>query len=182
MIRYDLRCDQNHTFDGWFANSDTFDQQAEAGLVTCPMCGTDKVRKAIMAPNVSPRTRQRGVEPYVGHQPGPSAQPAPATAPAAAAAALESAPVASGQAAPMANAAAAEATAKVAAFMRAFRAAVESHAENVGRTFADEARKIHDGEADERPIYGEATADEARELMEDGIPVLPLPVLPEERN
>jgi hypothetical protein len=52
----------------------------------------------------------------------------------------------------------------------------------VGPSFAEEARRIHEGEAEERPIWGEATPDEAQELIEDGIPALPLPALPDERN
>jgi len=55
------------------------------------------------------------------------------------------------------------------------RETVEKNADNVGRDFAAEARRIHEGEAPERAIYGEARIDEAKSLIEDGVPVLPLP-------
>jgi hypothetical protein len=64
--------------------------------------------------------------------------------------------------------------------MREFRSHVEKNAENVGGNFAEEARKIHYNEAEKRGIYGSATPDEARELIEEGIEVAPLPVLPED--
>ena len=66
--------------------------------------------------------------------------------------------------------------------LRALREKVENEAENVGRKFADEARKIHLGEAPERAIYGEARAEDARSLLEDGIPVAPLPWRSEPKN
>ncbi|MGL5446987.1 MAG: DUF1178 family protein [Rhabdaerophilum sp.] len=67
-------------------------------------------------------------------------------------------------------------------FMRAYRQFVETHAEHVGDKFAEEARKIHFGESDERAIYGEATPSEVLELREEGVEVAPLPILPDERN
>ncbi len=66
--------------------------------------------------------------------------------------------------------------------MREFRAHVEKTTENVGTNFAEEARKIHYNETKQRGIIGHATADEARELLEEGIEVHPLPVLPEDGN
>jgi hypothetical protein len=66
--------------------------------------------------------------------------------------------------------------------MREFRDHVEKNSEHVGDKFAEEARKIHYKEANERAIYGNATADEARALIEEGIEVAPLPRLPEDGN
>lgn len=66
--------------------------------------------------------------------------------------------------------------------LRALRAHVESTAENVGRNFAREARRIHNGDSPERPIYGEAKVEDARALIEDGIPVTPLPWRSGSRN
>lgn len=60
MIRYALVCDQEHEFEAWFANSDAYDKQAKRGLVECPMCGSQKVQKQIMAPAVSASTREKG--------------------------------------------------------------------------------------------------------------------------
>ncbi|MBN8533712.1 MAG: DUF1178 family protein [Rhizobiales bacterium] len=67
-------------------------------------------------------------------------------------------------------------------FMRAYRQFVENNAEHVGDKFAEEARKIHYGETEERAIYGAATPTEVRELREEGVEVAPVPILPDERN
>ena len=66
--------------------------------------------------------------------------------------------------------------------MRGMRAEVEKNAEYVGEKFANEARRIHYEEAEKRGIYGEATAGDARALIEEGIEVHPLPRLPEDGN
>ncbi len=60
MIRYALVCDEEHEFEAWFASSDAYDKQAKKGLVECPMCGSQKVEKQIMAPAVSASTRDKG--------------------------------------------------------------------------------------------------------------------------
>ena len=52
MIHYQLRCAAEHEFDGWFAGSDSFEQQAARGLLECPVCGTPKVERALMTPAV----------------------------------------------------------------------------------------------------------------------------------
>jgi hypothetical protein len=65
---------------------------------------------------------------------------------------------------------------------RAYRQFIQENAEPVGDKFAEEARKIHYGETEERAIYGEATPAEVRELTEEGIEVAPVPVLPDDRN
>lgn len=53
MIKYRLRCDADHSFDAWFPDSAAYDKQADAGLLSCPSCGSTTVSKALMAPNVS---------------------------------------------------------------------------------------------------------------------------------
>lgn len=58
------------------------------------------------------------------------------------------------------------------------RKKIQRHSEYVGKDFADEARRIHEGDAPERSIYGEASNDDARSLVEDGVPVAPLPFFP----
>jgi len=71
---------------------------------------------------------------------------------------------------------------QVMAEMKAFAERVKADADYVGDRFAEEARKIHFGEADQRGIYGEATPEEARSLVEDGVEFMPLPVVPDDRN
>jgi hypothetical protein len=68
------------------------------------------------------------------------------------------------------------------AMIKALREHVTRNAEHVGDRFAEEARKMHYGEADPRSIYGEANPAEARALLEEGIEVMPLPIVPDDRN
>ncbi|MEL6299844.1 MAG: DUF1178 family protein [Pseudomonadota bacterium] len=173
MIRYQLECSDRHRFESWFANSAAYDRQAGAGLIECPVCQSTKVRKAIMAPNVSPRTRQKGAA---------SQQAAPAPTPDAAPGTSLVPVAAPSPAMKVSNTGAPSEAEKVVAFMRAVRAAATANADDVGGKFAEEARKIHYGETEQRAIYGEATAEEAAELLEEEIPFMPLPTLPEDRN
>ena len=66
--------------------------------------------------------------------------------------------------------------------MKALSEKLRENADYVGEKFAEEARKIHFGETEQRGIYGEATAEEAKTLVEDGVPFMPIPVFPEDRN
>ena len=68
------------------------------------------------------------------------------------------------------------------AMVRALREQVMANAENVGKEFADEARRMHYGETEHRSIYGEANGEEARALLDEGIDVMPLPIVPDDRN
>ncbi len=71
---------------------------------------------------------------------------------------------------------------KILAKMKKLRDQITTNAENVGESFPEEARKIHYGEAEERGIYGEASLDEAKKLVDEGVQIAPLPVLPEDAN
>lgn len=152
MIHYQLRCDQAHAFDGWFKDSTTFEQQAARRLVECPECGSSAVERALMAPALATKR---------------SALPVPVKPEAPSPAAAPPAPVAGG---PL--------PAQMVAMLQRMRAEVEKHCDYVGPEFADEARRIHNGEADERSIYGEATEEQAERLAEDGIPVARIPWVP----
>ncbi len=164
MIKYSVQCKQGHGFEAWFQNSAAFDTQTKRGLVTCPDCGSTKVTKALMAPNVSPSTRTKGARSSravvdVGSEAAPAAEAVPAVA-------------AAGVTIPR----------EVADMLRKIRREVEAKAEYVGPKFAEDARKIHYDEAPARGIYGEASVDDVKALHEEGIDFLPLPVLPEDRN
>jgi hypothetical protein len=165
MIKYAVQCQKGHGFEAWFQNSDAFDKQTKRGLVTCPDCGSTKVSKALMAPHVSAKTRSKGKSLTVpAEKPSPESQPT-APAPAQAVAAPQIA-----------------LPAEMVEVLRKIKREVEAKADYVGNKFAEEARKIHYNEAPERGIYGEATLDDVKELHEEGIDCLPLPVLPEDRN
>jgi hypothetical protein len=161
MIRYSLICERKHDFEIWFKNSADYDKQAKRGLVTCPECGSAKVEKALMAPALGRGTR-KDVQPQVVEAP-----PAEALAPAE-----NKTPVA------MISPLEQEFRAK----LKELRDHLTKNADNVGAKFPEEARKMHYGETEHRSIYGEATPQEAKELLEEGVELHPLPVLPEERN
>ena len=59
MIRYDLECDKGHTFDGWFSDSASYDKQAAAGIVECPLCGSSDVHKTLMAPGIPAKSNTK---------------------------------------------------------------------------------------------------------------------------
>jgi hypothetical protein len=166
MIKYSLNCPKGHTFEGWFRSSDAFDGEVKRRRVECPACGATKVTKAIMAPNVSLRTKKRAVRDVP--QDGPA--PAQVSAASAVGAAQNRMVVAT------------EGSAEIMAALRKIRQEIVAKADYVGPKFAEEARKIHFDEAPARGIYGEATHDEVRALHEDGVACLPLPVLPEDAN
>ena len=150
MIHYQLRCSRDHSFDGWFGDSAAFEKQAKLGLVECPECGDRAVERALMTPAV----------PKKGKQSVPAAPPGPAPTPAPAKAAAGPIP------------------AQVFAMLQRMRAEVEKNCDYVGERFADEARKIHQGETDKRGIYGEATSEDAEALAEEGIEVSRIPWVP----
>lgn len=75
-----------------------------------------------------------------------------------------------------------EAQKRAMAELKALSAKMRENAENVGDKFAEEARKIHFGETEARGIYGEATPDEARGLLDDGVEFMPIPVFPDDQN
>ena len=159
MIKYALVCDQGHDFESWFADSAAYDKQVKRKLVACPVCDSVKVEKALMAPRVTTSKRKAAV-----------AIQTPAEAPAAEPAAP--APVA------MISPAEQEFRAK----LKELRDHLVKNSENVGEKFSDEARKMHYGETEHRSIHGVASPEEAKELVEEGVEFLPLPVLPDDRN
>jgi len=135
MIQFSLKCEADHRFDSWFKSATAFDTLHAAGMLSCAVCGSTRVEKALMAPRV-----QSG---------GPAPEEACET---------DRTPVAEA--------------------LAALRRKIEETADYVGVDFAREARDMHDGLTPERSIYGEAKPEDARRLIEDGVPVAPLPFLP----
>ena len=164
MIRYSLFCDRKHDFEIWFKNSADYDKQAKRGLVTCPACGSSKVEKALMAPSLGAGTKKRK-----------AATPRPIEAPAT----VESAAPAE-TASPVAMMSPQEKEFR--AKLKELRDHLTKNADNVGKKFPEEARKMHYGEIEHRSIFGEASPQDAKELHEEGIEFHPLPILPDERN
>ncbi|MES2414925.1 MAG: DUF1178 family protein [Pseudomonadota bacterium] len=148
-----LQCAHQHSFEGWFGSEDDFQSQLARGLVECPMCSDKSVQKMPSAPRLN----------FGGH-----AAPAVATAPASGAGepvqtAVATVPVPSSAINPEAQA----------AFLKALRHVV-ANTEDVGERFADEARRMHYGDAETRNIRGQASMQETVELLEEGIDVMPL--------
>jgi len=170
MIKYQLICDQNHEFEGWFGNSAGFEEQQKTGFLTCPICGSADVRRALMAPNLaSPKTRKTDL---AASQPSSeSGVSAPAAKPDNSAAPPQTASLPPEAAAQMHQ---------VMAEMRRLQTKIRSECRDVGDKFAEEARKIHYGESDAEGIYGHATAEEREALDEEGIAVLDMPWLPKD--
>jgi len=144
MIVYDLSCNRDHRFEGWFGSSVDFDEQLAEGLVLCPHCGSPDVSKAPMAPAV----------PRKGNQAPATVEP-------------DRKAMANGPIPPEVT----EALKKLAEA----QAKALANSKWVGNSFAEQSRAMHYGEREAETIHGQATADEAQALTEEGIPVCPLP-------
>lgn len=155
MILYDLICDKEHQFDSWFRNSTVVEKLLKMGQVSCPKCGSVTVQKALQAPNITP-SKKKGKAPKM-----PAAPAMPDVTP---------------------NADVAQAIEKMTEAYNELRETIEKNFDNVGDQFAEEARKIHYGEAPERGIYGDATPEQTEELHEEGIPVFALPLPKKKRK
>ncbi|CRL10509.1 hypothetical protein NIT7321_01354 [Phaeobacter italicus] len=161
MIRYALKCKDGHSFESWFQSAEAYDKLAAAGMVSCAICGSDKVEKAIMAPRVRPG---RNAVSKVGEAEAPASAPTPAEPPAPAAGALSSP------------------SGDLEKAVKELRSHIEKTSDYVGKDFVSEARKMHLGDSPERAIHGEAKPEEAKALIEEGVPVVPLPFLPNRKT
>jgi hypothetical protein len=202
MIVYDLICDGAHRFEGWFGSSEDFADQAQNGLLSCPVCASEIVTKAPMAPAVAAKgnsdrsklsaiaakaeehtaaqeasktaaqakkTEAKEAKPSAGKQaePSPQAQSEPAMS----------------SAHPVANQPMPPEVAKAFAALAKAQAKALEKSEYVGKDFAEEARSMHYGEKDAAPIHGQATREEAEDLIDEGVAVAPLivPVAPPDK-
>ena len=155
MIKFTLKCSRDHSFDSWFRSALAFENLRAAKLLGCPVCGDAEVAKAIMAPRLR-RSRGSAQNPASGAKSAPdqSTNLHALTAPSSPAEAA----------------------------MIELKKKIQQHSEYVGSEFASEARAIHEGDAPQRSIYGEANSEEARKLVEDGVPVAPLPFIPTRKS
>lgn len=137
MIKYQLVCARDHDFEGWFKDGASFDAQAQAGEIACPLCGDQQVRKAPMAPRLNKTRGDNGLP---------------------------------------------EVVAQVKQALAELRSHVEKTHDYVGDRFPEEARKIHYGETEARPIYGEASREDAEALQEEGVEIAAIPWVPDTKN
>jgi hypothetical protein len=173
----DLQCGQHHVFEGWFGSEEDYQSQLARGLLTCPLCGDAQITKKLSAPRLNLHTsrgernvsRAEDASPAMSTSasaPTPVAGPVRDEAPAnASAPTLPSLP----------DVANIEPAQLQAALLNIARHVVAS-TEDVGSSFPEEARKMHYGETEARNIRGHATPEEAEELIEEGIAVMPLPL------
>ncbi len=142
MIRFALKCENDHRFESWFQSGAAFDTLVARDLVGCPTCGATAIQKDLMAPKVTAK---------------PSAEEEPRS--------MASAP-----------------DPELADAIKKLRDHVEKTSDYVGPDFAREARAMHEGDVPHRPIYGEVKAEEAKRLVEDGVPAIPLPFTPRQKT
>ena len=143
----DLQCNHRHEFEGWFGSEEEFQSQLSRQLVECPVCASHDITKRLSAP----RLNLSGAR-----EPVPEVK----------------------SATPDANEAVATHVSNTefqTAWLKMVRH-VMANTVDVGTQFAEEARKIHYGETEQKQIRGQVSAEETRELLEEGIPVMPLPI------
>ena len=168
MIKYQLICEKEHEFEGWFQSSDAFLEQCAAGILSCPFCDTVKVRRALMAPNLaSPKSRSSDFNAEgIAEVPVDTASvssPPPVSV--------------SGTGMPPEDIFKMR---ELVVEMRRLQTRIKENCRDVGNNFAEEARKIHYGETEPEGIYGEVTQSERVQLDEEGIEVMRMPWLPQD--
>ena len=168
----DLQCSQQHSFEGWFGSEDDFQSQLIRGLVQCPLCGNAEITKKLSAPRFN---LGKAVAPTLAGETAAASTNEATAAEAASSTELVAKPSQKGQAAQRPNLSTEAAEVMQAAWLEVAKH-VMANTEDVGSSFASEARKIHYGEADERAIRGHATPDQTMELLEEGIDVMPMPI------
>ena len=135
MIKFDLKCINDHIFEASFDDSSSFENQRKKKLIQCPYCNNSKISKSIMAPNITSKSNnskklkrsQERIYANYNQQ------------------------------------------------VKKLKKEIEKNYTYVGNKFPEEARKIHYGEKEDKPIYGEATEKESKDLIEEGIPLIRLP-------
>jgi hypothetical protein len=185
----DLHCPQEHQFEGWFAGEDDYQIQLGRGLIECPMCGSQEVAKRLSAPRLnllaSKSSRTEGLSRHqaplangLTPQDESPAQSANETSSSATDHPSQGALVTGDQSGvdPATSAHRLQVQQQLQANWLKVVQQVLANTEDVGSQFADEARKIHYGEAQERNIRGQVSVDESMALLDEGIPVVPLMV------
>ena len=143
MILFDLSCENEHQFEAWFPSSQKYDEQRKRKLISCPICNSNKVKKALMAPNLNMISKSKSKSKNIKHVSIKNKK------------SLET-------------------------NIKKLRKLIETNTKDVGKNFAEEARKIYYGEKKSQSIRGETTKKEAKELIEEGIPCISMPWLSRE--
>ncbi len=137
MIVFNLKClDCEYAFEGWFENSKEYEKQKKKNLISCPLCESNKVNKALMTPNLSKKSNTKNIK----------------------------------------------SKKSVASNISKLKKIIEKDFDYVGDKFTEEAKKMKYGESDERSIYGEATLEQTKELIDEDIDIVPLPFSTKKTN
>ena len=166
MIVYDLKCRKDHVFETWFRDSAAYEEQVAAGAIACPVCGSKKIEKALMAPRLARGGRAR--DDAGGGPARDGAEGGPGDGPGGGPGGEMTTRMVKGTAG----------AAELMGQLRELRQKVEETCDYVGGNFAEEARKIHYGEQDPRNIYGETSDQQAKELHEEGVTFNRIPWAP----
>ncbi len=137
MIKFDLKCENEHIFEASFEDSKSFEKQRKKKLIECPYCSSLKISKSIMAPNVSSKSNNKIIKVAKKEQE--------------------------------------KIFATYNKQLKKLKSEIEKNYTYVGKKFPEEARKIHYGEKEDKPIYGEATEKESKDLIDEGISLVKLP-------
>ena len=172
MKVYNLACPLDHRFEGWFASEEDCLAQQDKGMLACPICDSTEITRMPSAPHIakssSNKTASASTELTVANS-----------------AALDNGGVGggtSGDVVALTGSDHSQLEAQVqAAFLKGMRELM-GRSEDVGTSFAEEARKIHYKESPERSIRGQTTLDEAEALRDEGIEVMAMPMLPAFKN
>lgn len=153
MVIYDLTCDSGHQFEGWFKDAEDLVSQQASGILCCPICDSSQVNKKLTAPKLCKKSNATSKVP----------------------AAPQNAMVTSGSSSP-------KDYAKLQKMLGEVHTFIESNFEDVGNRFTEEAISIHKGEKDATNIRGTASAEQIKELAEEGVSALPLPPKPVDKG
>jgi len=174
----DLQCSQEHQFEGWFGSEDDFQSQLSKGMIECPMCGEHSIVKRLSAPRLnllaSRSSRTEGLS-TAQVSPSPSASEMPNQSKSMELdVTQQTLPATTPNVALSKDQIPQELQAQMQAAWLNMVQHVMANTEDVGSQFAEEARKMHYGEVQERNIRGQVSQDESLALLEEGIPVMPL--------
>jgi len=160
MISFDLKCDDGHIFEIWFRSTADYEMQRDARQIACPYCGAQEISKAVMAPAIGAKGNRKSE--------------APSSDPAATSRTVATTPDA-------------QIIPQIKELMNRLAKAQSRALEDsqwVGAAFAEQARAMHYGEAEQTAIHGTASLQETRAMMEEGLSVAPLlvPIAPPDQT
>ena len=177
MIVFDLKCRNGHQFEAWFNSASNFERLRKGGHVSCAVCGSSKVDKAPMAPRITTSKKKAAAKAEKAGKAEKAARKAAGDDTVAHVRVTDDSNALVGPSR-FANDPAAAKAGDLMRQLNELRGQIEKNCDYVGKSFPEEARKMHYGEAPKRNIYGEATESEARQLADEGVEFSRIPWAP----